>query len=130
MDYGKIFTENVLRLQKERGLTKQELATLVGVSGAFITELARGTANPTVKSLQAFSEGLGVPLPLLLKPVTSDEWQTILAVANAKQTVQDTKQLPEGFGVLANVVLPLHKIYVVEQWIKDGQKRLRTKKAE
>lgn len=129
MDYNKIFTENILRIQAERGLSKQELAEMAGVSGAFITDLVRGTANPTLKSLQSFSDGLGVPLPLLLKPVTSEEWQTILSIAKAIETVPKENQAPEGFGVV-NAVLPLHKVYVVEQWIKESRKKIRKTKTQ
>lgn len=129
MDYNKIFTENILRIQAERGLSKQELAEIAGVSGAFITDLVRGTANPTIKSLQSFSEGLGVPLPLLLKSVASEEWQTILSTAKAMRTIPKENDVPEGFGVI-KAVLPLHKIYVVEQWIKEAKKKMRKIKTQ
>ena len=87
MSYHEIFAAHILRIQEERGLTKQEMGRLGGVSAAFMTDLARGEANPTLKTMEAFSEALGIPLPLLLRP--------------------------------------LHKIYVVQQWMKTTRKALR-----
>jgi len=102
------------------------MGRLGGVSAAFMTDLARGEANPTLKTMEAFSEALGIPLPLLLRPLDSEEWRTILSLS-AKQEGEPV-ELPPGYGILEKGILPLHKIYVVEQWMKVAHKTLRTLK--
>ena len=97
MSYHEIFAAHILRIQEERGLTKQEMGRLGGVSAAFMTDLARGEANPTLKTMEAFSEALGIPLPLLLRPLDSEEWKTILSLS-AKQ--EESVELPPGYGIL------------------------------
>lgn len=126
MSYHEIFAAHILRIQEERGLTKQEMGRLGGVSAAFMTDLARGEANPTLKTMEAFSEALGIPLPLLLRPLDSEEWRTILSLS-AKHEGEPV-ELPPGYGILEKGILPLHKIYVVEQWMKVAHKTLRTLK--
>lgn len=126
MSYHEIFAAHILRIQEERGLTKQEMGRLGGVSAAFMTDLARGEANPTLKTMEAFSEALGIPLPLLLRPLDSEEWKTILSLSvRQEETPED---LPPGYGTIRNGILPLHKIYVVEQWMKAAHKALKLKK--
>ena len=122
MSYHEIFAAHILRIQEERGLTKQEMGRLGGVSAAFMTDLARGEANPTLKTMEAFSEALGIPMPLLLRPLDSEEWKTILSLS-AKQ--EESVELPPGYGILEKGILPLHKIYVVQQWMKTARKALR-----
>lgn len=126
MSYHEIFAAHILRIQEERRLTKQEMGRLGGVSAAFMTDLARGEANPTLKTMEAFSEALGIPLPLLLRPLDSEEWRTILSLSTKQES--EPVELPPGYGILEKGILPLHKIYVVEQWIKAAHKTLRTLK--
>ena len=125
MSYHEIFAAHILRIQEERGLTKQEMGRLGGVSAAFMTDLARGEANPSLKTMEAFSEALGIPLPLLLRPLDSEEWKAILSLSGRPD--QEPIDLPPGYGILKKGILPLHKIYVVEQWMKATHKALKTK---
>lgn len=127
LDYLSLFSKHVLQLQEARGLTKQELAELGGVSAAFITQLVQGTANPTLKTMQTMAEGLGVPLSILLKPSDSEEWQLVTSVAGVNPS--KGKEPPAGYGyVPGDTLLPLHKIYVVEQWGKEARKNSSRKK--
>lgn len=124
-DYNYIFTNHINRILAEKNITKQELAAIAGVSAAFITALTRGEGNPTLKTMQAMAEGLGIPLPLLLKPLESDEWQTILSLSTHKQA--PAASLPAGYSLIEKAVLPAHKVFVVEQWIKEAKKKLQKK---
>lgn len=45
------FTEDVVRLMEQRGLTKSELAARLGCSPAYVTKILRGNANFTVDSM-------------------------------------------------------------------------------
>jgi transcriptional regulator with XRE-family HTH domain len=45
------FTEDLVRLMEQRGLTKSELAAKLGCSPAYVTKILRGNANFTVDSM-------------------------------------------------------------------------------
>lgn len=128
LDYNQIFGSNVVRLLEEMEITKQEFSALAGVSGGFLTELARGSANPTLRTMQTIAEALGVPLPLLLKPLNSDEWQAIIALSQRKPNELKKEEAPEGYGYVEHVLLPLHKVYVISEWEKEAKKSLRQRK--
>lgn len=122
-DYNEIFTMHINRILDERKITKSELAEIGGVSTAFVTALTRGEANPTLKTMQALSEGLGIPLPLLLRPIDAEEWQTILRViSHSRQSEAAT--LPPGFEHVKDVVLPAHKAFQVREWCRNTLKRI------
>lgn len=124
-DYNSVFTNHINRIIAEKNITKQELAAIAGVSAAFITALTRGEGNPTLKTMQAMAEGLCIPLPLLLKPLESDEWQAILSLSVHKQA--PAANLPAGYSIIEKAVLPAHKVFVVEQWVKEAKKKLQKK---
>lgn len=124
-DYNSIFTNHINRIIAEKNITKQELAAIAGVSAAFITALTRGEGNPTLKTMQAMAQGLRIPLSLLLKPLESDEWQAILSLSTSAQASAD--KLPKGYGIVEQAVLPAHKVFVVEQWVKEAKKNLQKK---
>lgn len=124
-DYNSIFTNHINRIIAEKNITKQELAAIAGVSAAFITALTRGEGNPTLKTMQAMAQGLRIPLPLLLKPLESDEWQAILSLSSHAQAAET--DVPMGYGIVEQAVLPAHKVFVVEQWVKETKKKLQKK---
>ena len=76
-DYAEIFCANIQRVQKERKLNKVTLAAISGVSPSIVTDVIQGTSNPSLKTMQSFSDGLGIPLPILLKPSDADEWKAM-----------------------------------------------------
>lgn len=116
-DYTKIFCDNINWVREQRGMTRQELATLVGVSGALLTEITKGTANPTLKIMEAIAQGLALPLPLLLKSRESDEWQFALTMVDTAKIAPATPHVPQGYELLEQVVLPLPKAEVVKEWL-------------
>lgn len=121
-DYAEIFCANIQRLLKERRLTKLNLAALAGVSPSIITDVMQGKANPSLKTMQSFSDGLGIPLPILLKPADSDEWKA-MASAVQNMPVEETKvSIPNGYGMLEDVVLPQAKIEIIEDWLKQARR--------
>jgi transcriptional regulator with XRE-family HTH domain len=54
------------QLRKARRLTQEQLAERAGLSYKFIGEIERGRGNPTLTTLAALGEALGVPLIDLL----------------------------------------------------------------
>ena len=53
-------------LRRERRLTQEQLAEAAGLSYKFLGEVERGRGNPTLTTLSALSEALGVGLVDLL----------------------------------------------------------------
>lgn len=117
-DYLQIFCGHIRRLQIEQKIAKQELASLGGVSGSVISDLIQGKGNPTLKTMEALAEGLGIPLPILLKPLESDEWKAInnMAKNKSKEPVQ-LPRVPAGYGLIEQVILPQNKVDVIQEWM-------------
>ena len=113
MDYNMIFSLHVARLLEETGMKKQELAEKAGVSSAVITDLVRAKSNPTIKTMQKISEVFSIPLPMMLKPYESYEWQAWVELWGTGHAKTNSAKLPRGYRSLSNVVLPSHKISIV-----------------
>lgn len=63
--YNLILTTNILRILREKKITKAELAEKAGISISFITELTNDKANPSLRVIEAIAKALDTPLPLL-----------------------------------------------------------------
>lgn len=128
-DYAEIFCANIQRVQNERKLNKLALATITGVSPSIVTDVMQGKANPSLKTMQNFSDGLGIPLPILLKPADSDEWKAMFsAVQNIPKEEKPKVSVPDGYGMLEEVVLPQAKIEIIEDWVKHSRRTPRKSK--
>ena len=122
-DYAEIFCANIQRIQKERKLNKLALATISGVSPSIITDVMQGKSNPSLKTMQSFSDGLGIPLPILLKPADADEWKAMdSAVQNILTEEKPKLSVPDGYGMLEDVVLPQAKIEIIQDWVKQTRR--------
>lgn len=122
-DYAEIFCANIQRIQKERKLNKLTLATLSGISASIITDIMQGKANPNLKTMQNLSDGLGIPLPILLKPADADEWKAMnSAVQNIPMEEKPKVSVPDGYGMLEDVVLPQAKIEIIQDWVKQTRR--------
>lgn len=127
LDYKAIFSGHIQRILSERGLSQRDLGRMSGLSNGLLTSLIqREDANPTLNTMLAIADALAVPLPLLLKPLESDEWQSALAIASATRKAAE-KDLPPGYGVLDAVILPEHKIFEVRQWARAVQKKFNSR---
>lgn len=58
MDLVQLLGENVRRLRKERGLSQEELAFQAGMKRSYLSDLERGTRNPTVRAVGRLAEAL------------------------------------------------------------------------
>ena len=110
MDTLRIFQEHVQRFFKEWNFTRQQLADVSGVSYGIICGIVG--VNPD-----------GDAVTLLLKPLDSDEWKTILAITKF-DALNRTPILPSDYTILKNVVLPCHKAAIVLDWCKQADKEL------
>lgn len=117
--YNYIFFTNVLRILDERDMTKNELATLSGVSISFLSDLTTGKANPSLKVMESIAGALNTPLPLLLESTDLDQ-DTLDMLAGGKMP----NSLPPGFERVS-VVLPEHQAFIVKKWGEATRKKLR-----
>lgn len=67
MDVVKLLGENVRALRRERGLTQEELAARAEMERSYVSDLERGTRNPSVRALGRLAEALGVEPAALLQ---------------------------------------------------------------
>jgi transcriptional regulator with XRE-family HTH domain len=60
MDVRKRLGSNIKRLRKEKGISQEELADLVGVHRTYESDIERGTRNPSILVLEKFGKALKV----------------------------------------------------------------------
>ncbi|MBS6830803.1 MAG: helix-turn-helix domain-containing protein [Desulfovibrio sp.] len=123
-DYPAIFSAHIRRLLEERAISQRDFSKMAGLSTAYLSAVLNGTGNPTLKSMQAIAKAFAIPLPLLLKPIESDEWKTALAVAQAVKNSSGAN-LPPGYEVVEHVVLPAYRAFEVREWAKTTQKKIK-----
>ncbi|MDU2131067.1 MAG: helix-turn-helix transcriptional regulator [Finegoldia magna] len=61
-----MLNENIKRIREEKGMTQKQLADKVGISGAFMSLIEKGTNNPSEENLQKIANALDVPIEILL----------------------------------------------------------------
>lgn len=69
MDMRKLVGRNFARLRAESGLTQEAVAERAKLSQQYVSGLERGQRNPTVETLFALSQALGVSHVELVKPI-------------------------------------------------------------
>lgn len=63
-----MLNENIKRIREERGMTQKQLADKVGISGAFMSLIEKGTNKPSDENLKKIANALDVPVEILKKP--------------------------------------------------------------
>lgn len=58
----------------ERGITIRELSELSGVTSSMLSQIERGLANPSIKTLKDIAEALKMPLYLFFKTEENEEF--------------------------------------------------------
>jgi transcriptional regulator with XRE-family HTH domain len=114
--YYQIFFTNVLRLLDEKGMTKEQLAEISGVSVSFISDLTNGKGNPSLKIMERIADALEQPLPALLEETDLDA-RLLEALAGGKP-----RGVKEGFERVS-VVLPSHQAFIVREWVKQAKEQ-------
>lgn len=122
--YNQIFFTNVLRLLDERGMTKNELSELAGMSVSFLSDLTNAKANPSLKIMESIAKALDTPLPALLEMTDLDR-DTLDALAGGKAP----RSLPSGLVRVA-AVLNEYQAFTVRQWDEANRKLLTCKKSK
>lgn len=60
MDMRALVGRNFARLRQEKGLTQEEVRSLLGFSQQYLSDLERGKRNPTIVTLYELAQALGV----------------------------------------------------------------------
>lgn len=60
MDVVQLLGKNVRRYRKARGLTQEQLALEAEMERSYVSDLERGTRNPSVRALGRLAEALGI----------------------------------------------------------------------
>ncbi|API61059.1 transcriptional regulator [Tardibacter chloracetimidivorans] len=69
MNAVQLLGKNVRNLRSQRGLSQEELALETGMKRSYLSDLERGTRNPTVRALDRLATALQVPPDQLLRPI-------------------------------------------------------------
>jgi transcriptional regulator with XRE-family HTH domain len=68
MDMRKLVGQNSARIRREKGLTQERIEERSGFSQQYLSGLEQGRRNPTVVTLYALGQALGVSHIDLLEP--------------------------------------------------------------
>jgi len=118
--YNHIFFTNILRLLDEKGITKEQLSKISGVSLGFICDLTNGKSNPSLRIMEQIADALDTPLPELLE-VTDLDRPTLEALAGGK-----LRGVAEGYERVS-LILPSHQAFMARQWAKEAMEQLKKK---
>lgn len=66
MDVVRLLGANVRRYRKLKGMTQEQLALDAGMERSYVSDLERGTRNPSVKALGRLADAMGIEPHLLL----------------------------------------------------------------
>lgn len=67
MELVELLGENVRRLRTAKGLSQEEVAFAAEMKRSYLSDLERGTRNPSVRALGRLAEALGVEAGELLR---------------------------------------------------------------
>ena len=72
MELGKIIAINLKELRTERNLTLGQLARISGISKAMLSDIEKGSSNPTINTIWKIANGLNVPYTRLLEGIAKE----------------------------------------------------------
>lgn len=75
-----MLNENIKKFRKEKGLTQKELADRVGISGAFMSLIEKGTNNPSEENLQKIADVLDVSVNDLITKDPSSPLEELISL--------------------------------------------------
>lgn len=121
--YHDIFFTNVLRVLDERKISQRELAERAGISTAFISDVAKGRSNPSLRTMEAISVALDTPLPILLESTDLDR-KTLDELAGGKAP----QSLPPGYQRICAVMTD-YQAFLALQWDEANRQKIKGLKA-
>lgn len=67
MDLVQLFGRNVRALRIAKGLTQEDLEGLTGLKRSYLSDMERGTRNPSLKAVERIAKALDVPAADLIR---------------------------------------------------------------
>lgn len=67
MEIGEIIAYNLKRLREEKNLSLGQLAEIAGVSKVMLSQIEKGTSNPTINTIWKITGALNLPYTSLLE---------------------------------------------------------------
>lgn len=64
-----VIAQAVIDARERSGMTKQKLSEVTGIAQGDISKLERGSANPSIRTLQRLARGMGMMLKIEFLPV-------------------------------------------------------------
>ncbi len=64
-----VIAQAVIDARKQSGMTQQKLSEVTGIAQGDISKLERGSANPSIRTLQRLAKGMGMMLKIEFLPV-------------------------------------------------------------
>lgn len=114
-----MLNENIKRIREEKGMTQKQLADKVGISGAFMSLIEKGTNNPSEENLQKIANALGVSkAELCLKKIgpTTELIQLLTKLTKKKKIkwdIKNTVELAPDFSVIVYYSLFNNNEYIL-----------------
>ena len=118
--HNQIFFTNVLRILDEKGITKEQLSKISGVSMGFICDLTNGKSNPSLRIMEQIADALDVSLPGLLEETDMDR------LSLEALTGGQLRGITEGYERVS-LILPTHQAFIAKQWAKEAKEHLKKK---
>jgi len=112
--YNLILVTNILRILREKKMTKKELVRKAGISTAFFSHLTNNRVNPSLRMIESIAIALNTPLPLLFDSSDMSNVERALVAKNNKDN------LAEGF-VWKGAILTEFQAFEVGEW--DAENR-------
>lgn len=72
MELGKVIAINLKELRTERNLTLGQLSKMSGISKAVLSDIEKGSSNPTVNTIWKIANGLNVPYTRLMESIEKE----------------------------------------------------------
>jgi transcriptional regulator with XRE-family HTH domain len=72
MDLPQILGRNVRAARKRLGMSQEQLALDTDMKRSYVSDMERGTRNPSVKAIGRLAIALGIKPAELLKPLDED----------------------------------------------------------
>ncbi|WP_340124189.1 helix-turn-helix domain-containing protein [Methylobacter svalbardensis] len=116
--YNQIFFTNILRILDEKGITKEQLSKMSGVSMGFICDLTNGKSNPSLRIMEQIANALDTSLPALLEETDMDR-QSLEALTEGQ-----LRGVAEGYERVS-LILPTHQAFIAKQWAKETKEHLK-----
>lgn len=105
-------------------MTQKQLAEQSGISRSYISNLSKGQANPSLRSMEAIAKALDTNLSTLLELTDLDSLDLDELAGGSTP-----RNLPEDFERVS-AVLTSYQAFLVKEWDEVARKRIKEAEAQ